>query len=92
MNHLDRQDEKLNKMAVDVSEIKATIKDYPDVTMRLADQGQTLLLIKQNCEMVQAAKKATAVPWGNVKGAVIGGIITGIIMLAIGLYVGTFLN
>ena len=99
MKHLDSQDDKISNIQQLIIEVKASVKDFPACVIKLNEQDKTIALLSQtqetcqaHCKEVQAAKKATSVPWGNVKGAVIGGIITGIIMLAVGLYVGTFLN
>jgi len=90
MNHLDRQDEKIDAIKQTVTRVLVTVEDVPKIVDKLNAQETSIQLVKkdqknfqEHCATIQAEKKLKSVPWGNVKSGVIIGIIIALVNLLI---------
>ena len=88
MNHLDRQDEKIDAIKQTVTRVLVTVEDVPKIVDKLNVQDTSIQIMKRDqktcqerCATIQAEKKLKSVPWGNVKSGIIVGIIMALVNL-----------
>jgi polyribonucleotide nucleotidyltransferase len=92
MDHLDRQDGKINGIAMDVNTIVITIKDYGNIVTKASATATAIEKQIERCDNIQKGKLVRAIPWGNVKSGIITGLFVGTIMALVGFLIGRFLN
>ena len=95
MNHLDRQDEKISKIQVDVSTVMKAVADVPVVVEKLGRQDTAIKLMEKDhkncqlhCEAIQLEKKTKSINWGAVK----TNVIVGTLMLIVGAVFATWIT
>jgi hypothetical protein len=84
MNHLDKQDEKISKIATDVVVIVETIKNYESVVTIARNNENAIEKQKERCDNIQSSKIKIN------KNIVAGEVIVGIVLLVAGYFIGKF--